>query len=40
MEQMNLLLAHMEDLAEKAAKTGYAASRFLSPAEARYVEAF
>ena len=39
MELMDLLIAHMDDLAEKAAKTGYAASRFLSPAEARYVEA-
>ena len=37
MEQKDLLIAHMEDLAAKAAKTGLAASRFLTPAEARGV---
>ena len=34
MEQNNMLLAHIDDLAVKAAKTGCAASRFLTPAEA------
>ena len=34
---MDLLIAHMEDLASKANKTGWAASRFLTPAEARDV---
>jgi RNA-binding protein YlmH len=37
MEQRDLLLSHMEDLAEKASKTGSAASRFLTPAEAQSV---
>jgi len=32
---MDILIAHMEDLAAKAAKTGWAASRFLTPAETR-----
>ena len=35
MEQKDLLLAHMDDLADKAVKTGCAASRFLTPAEQR-----
>ncbi|MCL2153475.1 MAG: YlmH/Sll1252 family protein [Oscillospiraceae bacterium] len=35
MEQRNILLAHIDDLAVKAVKTGCAASRFLSPAEAK-----
>ena len=35
MEQRDLLLGHMEDLAGKAIKTGCAASRFLTPAEAQ-----
>ena len=34
---MDLLIAHMEDLAAKANKTGWAASRFLTPTEARAV---
>ena len=34
MEQKDYLIGHMEDLADKAAKTGCAASRFLTPAEA------
>jgi len=37
MEHIDLLLAHMEDLAAKAIKTGCAASRFLTPTEARSV---
>jgi RNA-binding protein YlmH len=37
MEQRESLIAHMEDLAEKAVKTGYAASKFLTPAEARSI---
>lgn len=39
MEQKDLLLGHMEDLAEKAVKTGCAASRFLTPTEAQSVAA-
>lgn len=39
MEQKDLLLGHMEDLAGKAVKTGCAASRFLTPAEAQSVSA-
>ncbi|MCL2003455.1 MAG: YlmH/Sll1252 family protein [Oscillospiraceae bacterium] len=39
MEEKDLLLAHMDDLAGKAAKTGWAASRFLTPAEQRDVAA-
>ena len=39
MEQKDILLAHMDDLAEKAKSTGCAASRFLTPAEARAVAA-
>ena len=35
MEQKDYLLARMEDLADKAVKAGFAASRFLTPAEAR-----
>jgi len=38
MDQQDLLLAHMEDLSKKAAKTGCAASRFLTPAQAIFVE--
>jgi RNA-binding protein YlmH len=34
---MNILLAHIEDIAQKADKTGYAASRFLTPAERQSV---
>jgi RNA-binding protein YlmH len=37
MEQRNILLGHMEDLAAKAVKIGCAASRFLTPAEQRDV---
>ena len=33
MEQNDILLAHLDDLAEKAKKTGCTASRFLTPAE-------
>ena len=39
MEQRNMTLAHMDDLASKAVKIGVAASRFLTPAEARAVTA-
>ncbi|MDR0294033.1 MAG: RNA-binding protein [Oscillospiraceae bacterium] len=39
MEHTDLLLGHMEDLADKAVKTGCAASRFLTPAEAQSVSA-
>lgn len=39
MMQKNVLLARMEDLAAKAVKTGCAASRFLTPAEAGSVAA-
>ena len=35
MNQLDLLLAHMEDIAGKSARTGYTASRFLTPAEAQ-----
>jgi len=34
---MDILLAHMEDIAQKAVKTGVAASKFLTPAEAQAV---
>ena len=34
---MDLLIAHMEDLAAKAGRAGWAASRFLTPAEMRIV---
>jgi len=34
---MDLLISHMEDLAAKAVKTGCAASRFLTPAEANSI---
>ncbi|MDR1735493.1 MAG: hypothetical protein LBR85_01300 [Oscillospiraceae bacterium] len=37
MDAKELLLGHMEDLAARAAKSGRAASRFLTPAEARSV---
>jgi RNA-binding protein YlmH len=37
MEAKDLLLGHMEDLANKAIKTGCAASRFLTPAEAQII---
>jgi len=37
MEQKDYLIGHMEDLADKAVKTGCAASRFLTPAEAHRV---
>ena len=39
MEQNSIMLAHMDDLAVKAVKTGCAASRFLTPAEAQAVAA-
>ena len=38
MEQQDFLFGRMEDLANKAAKTGVAASRFLTPAEVKYIE--
>ena len=38
MEHQDLLLAHMDDLAKKGAKAGFAASRFLTPAQAVLVE--
>ena len=37
MDKLGILLAHMEDIARKAVKTGCAASRFLTPAEAQGV---
>lgn len=37
MESKDVLLAHMEDLAVRAVKTGCAASKFLTPAEAQTV---
>ena len=37
MEQKDYLIGHMEDLADKAVKTGSSASRFLTPAEVRRV---
>jgi len=37
MEQKDYLIGHMEDLADKAIKTGCAASQFLTPAEARRI---
>ena len=37
MDQKDYLIGHMEDLADKAAKTGRAASKFLTPAEARQI---
>jgi len=37
MDQIDLLIAHMEDISHKAVKTGSAASRFLTPAEAQSV---
>ena len=40
MNQHDLLLNRMLDLADKAVKTGYAASRFLTPAEAQSVAAY
>ena len=40
MEQKDVLLARMDDLSEKAAKSGCAASRFLTPAEAQTVKAY
>ncbi|MCL2162782.1 MAG: YlmH/Sll1252 family protein [Oscillospiraceae bacterium] len=39
MEQRSILLAHMDDLAAKAVKTGSAASRFLTTAEAHSITA-
>ena len=33
MEQKDLLISRIEDLADKALKTGFAVSQFLSPAE-------
>jgi len=40
MDQIEILLSRMEDLAAKAEKTGSAASRFLTPAEAQSVQSF
>ena len=40
MEQKDILIARMDDLSEKAAKSGCAASRFLTPAEAQAVKAY
>jgi RNA-binding protein YlmH len=37
MKKKESLTAHMEDLAKKAAKEGFAASRFITPAEARSI---
>ncbi|MDR1692834.1 MAG: RNA-binding protein [Oscillospiraceae bacterium] len=37
MDAKDVLLGHAEDLAKKAAKTGCAATRFLTPAEARRI---
>lgn len=37
MEQNDILLARMDDLADKAVKTGFAASKFLTPAQAQGV---
>ena len=37
MEQNDYLIGHMEDLADKATKTGCSASRFLTPAEAGHI---
>ena len=37
MQGKNYLIGHMEDLADKAIKMGCAASRFLTPAEAKHV---
>ena len=39
MEQNTMILAHMDDLAARAAKIGCAASRFLTPAEAGAIAA-
>lgn len=39
MDNKDIFLGHMEDLADKAIKTGCAASRFLTPAEAATVAA-
>jgi RNA-binding protein YlmH len=35
MEQRDVLLEHLEDLAERAVRTGFSVSRFLTPAEAQ-----
>ena len=40
MNQLDLLFAHMEDIAGRAIKTGCAASRFLTPAEALSVKEY
>ena len=40
MEQVDLLISRMEDLAKKAMKTGCAASRFLTPTEAHSVSEY
>ena len=37
MESSSMLIAHMDDLANKAVKTGCAASKFLTPAEAQSI---
>jgi len=35
--EINVLIAHMDDLANKAAKIGFSASKFLTPAEAQSI---
>jgi len=35
--ETNVLIAHMDDLANKAVKTGFTASKFLTPAEAQSI---
>ena len=37
MQGKDYLIGHMEDLADKAVKMGCAASKFLTPAEAKHV---
>jgi len=37
MEERDMLLAHMKDLADRAARAGCAASRFLTPAQAQSI---
>ena len=37
MNENDILIAHMNDLASKAVKTGFAASKFLTPAESQSV---
>ena len=40
MERKDFFIGHMEDVADKAVKTGSAASRFLTPAEAQNVAGY